>query len=100
MNTLTEQELEQQDYWVGLKEASERLHQNPDFKKLVLGAYFNDRAVNAVSALSSTAVVRNGERPSIMEELVAISHFQHFLIMVHNLGYSQVEEDEDHKEVE
>lgn len=98
MSTLTEQELEQQDYWVGLREASERLHQNPDFQKLILDAYFKDRAINAASVLASPAVVRNGERPAVMEELVAISHLQQFFLMVNNIGAAPSEDEEQEVE--
>lgn len=88
-------EHEETQYWVGLHQSLERLHDNPDFQKVVLDAYFKDRAVNGTSMLASEYVVQNGKRSEIMEDLVAISRLQHFFMMIENLGSIPDEEEDD-----
>ena len=55
-NGLTAEELEEYNYWVGMRQALERLEngtpQPGDFKKVILEGYFKDRAVNTVSAMA------------------------------------------------
>jgi len=38
-------------YWVNLKEALDRLNSNEDFKLVIKEGYFKDKAVNGVSML-------------------------------------------------
>lgn len=73
-------------YWVKKWEALERLHNNEDFKDLVLEGYFKDKAVDGVSMLAHDAVIKSGKRGEVMEALVAISHLQDYFITVQNLG--------------
>ena len=81
-------------YWVDMQEALERLHNNEDFKKVILEGYFKDRAVNGVSMLASGHVVDNGLRSQVIEDLIAISRLQDYFLTVTNLG-SVTEEDEE-----
>ena len=82
-------------YWTDMQEALERLHNNEDFKKVILEGYFKDRAVNGVSMLASGNVVDNGLRPQVMEDLVAISRLQDYFITINNLGSIAEEDEED-----
>jgi len=91
-------EHEETQYWVGLQQALARLHNNPDFKKVILDAYFKDRAINGTSMLASPYVVENGKRSEIMEDLVAISRLQDFFITVENLGTTPDDEDDEQEE--
>lgn len=86
-------------YWKDLCIALGRLHENPDFQKVILEGYFKDRAVNGVSMLAHTSVIREGKRGEVYESLVAISHLQDFFITIANLG-SSPEEDDDDNEIE
>jgi len=81
-------------YWTKKWERLERLHQNDDFKDLILEGYFKDKAVDGVSMLAHDSVIKSGKRGEIMESLVAISHLQDHFIMIQNLG-SIPEYDED-----
>lgn len=81
-------------YWVDQKNALERLEKNEDFKMIILDGYFKDRAVDAVSLLSNPGIKKRGERPDIMEDLVAISGLQNHFMNVKNLG-SVAEDDLD-----
>ena len=54
--------LEEYNYYVGLKQALDRLEQNPDFKKVILDGYFKDKAINGVSLLATDYVRKNGLR--------------------------------------
>ena len=83
-------------YWVGLKEALERLEENADFKKVVLEAYFKDKAIDGVSLLAADHVVRNNLRGQVMEDLVAVSRLQDFFLTIKNLG--TIPEDDDSEE--
>ena len=91
-NELTAEMLEEYNYYVGQKQALDRLKTNPDFKKVILEGYFKDKAINGVSLLATDYVRRNGLRPEVMEGLVAISHLQDYFITIDKMG--TVEEDE------
>jgi len=82
-------------YWVEMAMAAERLHNNEDFKKLVLEGYFKDKAINGVSMLATDYVRQNGVRGEIMESLVAISHFQDYLSTVKSMGTMPVDDEEE-----
>ena len=88
-------EHEETQYWVGLQQALARLHNNPDFKKVILEAYFKDRAINGTSMLAHPSVVENGKRSEVMEDLVAISRLQDFFITIESLGTIPDDDDED-----
>ena len=82
-------------YWKTMYESLERLRGNTDFQKLILEGYFKDKAVNGVSMLASPHIVKEGLRPQIMEDLVAVSRLQDFFIVVENLGAVPEESEED-----
>ena len=92
---LTAEELKEYNYYVGMKQALERLENNPDFQKVILEGYFKDKAVNGVSMLASGYIKKNGLRADIMESLVAISQLQDYFITVKQLGAEDGSEDED-----
>lgn len=91
---VNELETVEAQYWVDQKNALERLEKNEDFKSLIIDGYFKDRAVDAVSLLSNPQIKKRGERPDIMEDLVAISGLQNHFNNVKNLG-SIAEDDLD-----
>ena len=92
---LTAEELKEYNYYVGMRQALERLENNPDFQKVILDGYFKDKAVNGVSMLASGYIKKNGLRADIMESLVAISQLQDYFITVKQLGAEDDSEDED-----
>ena len=92
---LTADELKEYTYYVGMRQALERLENNPDFQKVILDGYFKDKAVNGVSMLASGYIKKNGLRADIMESLVAISQLQDYFITVKQLGAEDDSEDED-----
>ena len=97
---LTAEELKEYNYWVGMKQALERLENNPDFQKVILDGYFKDKAINGVSMLASGYIKKNGLRPDVMEGLVAISQLQDFFITVKQLGTEPEDDDENEDEIE
>lgn len=96
---LTAEELKEYNYWVGMKQALERLENNPDFQKVILEGYFKDKAINGVGMLASGYIKKNGLRSDVMESLVAISQLQDFFITVKQLG-TEPEEEDDENEIE
>ena len=94
-NELTADMLEEYNYYVGLKQALERLEGNPDFKKVILDGYFKDKAVNGVSLLATDYIRRNGLRPEVMEGLVAISQLQDYFLTIKKMGTTDEYDDED-----
>jgi len=82
----TELEMVENQYWVDMAEALQRLEKNKDFQHVVLDGYFKDRAINGVSLLAEPGVKQRGERGDIMEDMVAISNLQYYFKMVKNLG--------------
>ena len=83
---LTAEELREYNHYVGLKQALERLEQNPDFQKLILEDYFKNKPINGVSLLATDYVKKNGLRGEIMEDLVAISKLQDYFLNIKRLG--------------
>lgn len=92
-NGLTAAELKEYNYWVGMKQALERLENNPDFKTVVLEGYFKDKAINGVSMLAAPYIKQHGKRGEVMEELVAISALQDYFMVIKNLGTEVDDED-------
>jgi len=80
-------------YWVTMRDALERLESNKDFQKVVLDGYFKDFAINQTSLLAMDYIRREGTRPEVMERLVAISNLQDFFMTISQLG-STAEDDE------
>ena len=90
---LTAEELKEYNYYVGMRQALERLENNPDFQKVILEGYFKDKAINGVSILASERIKREGRRPDVMEALGAISQLQDYFITIKHLG-AEIEDDE------
>lgn len=93
MNNLEQNEIENEHLieidnkpWVDKYYALVRLYDNPDFKTVILDGYFTERAVNGVSMLANMGTVVRGDRPQIMEELVAISRLQDYFNTIKNLS--------------
>lgn len=97
-NELTADMLEEYNYYVGQRQALERLEANPDFKKVILDGYFKDKAVNGVSLLATDYIRRNGLRPEVMEGLVAISHLQDYFLTIKKMGTTEDYDDESQDE--
>ena len=83
---LTAEELREYNHFVGLKQALERLEQNPDFQKLILEDYFKNKPINGVSLLATDYVKKNGLRGEIMEDLVSVSKLQDYFLNIKRLG--------------
>ena len=83
---LTAEELREFNHYVGLKQALERLEQNPDFQKLILEDYFKNKPINGVSLLATDYIKKNGLRGEIMEDLVAVSKLQDYFLNIKRLG--------------
>jgi hypothetical protein len=92
-NELTAEMLEEYNYYVGQKQALDRLETNPDFKKVILEGYFRDKAVNGVSLLATDYVRKNGLRAEIMENLVAISNLQDYFLTIKRMGTEPEDDD-------
>lgn len=101
---LTATEIKEYNYWVGMRQALDRLEANPDFQKIILEGYFRDKAVNGVSLLASPLVKRNGSRGDVFESLIAISQLQDYFITIRDMGAEDTanddEEDESVDEIE
>ena len=82
-------------YWVNMYNALERLEMNEDFKSVITDGYFNKKAVDGVSLLATDYVKSNGLRAEVMESLIAISQLQDYFATIKNLGGIPPEEDED-----
>ena len=66
--------------------ALKRLKENKDFQKVILEGYLEAKALDSVSLLAVPAIKQRGERPEVMEDLVAISNLQYYFRMLENLG--------------
>ena len=79
------------NYWVGLKQALDRLRANPDFKAVILEGYFKDRAVNGVSMLCSPGA-EGAKRKEILDDMMAISSLVWYFKMLDHMGSNSEEE--------
>lgn len=88
MTNQEELELEtiENEQWVGRYEAYQRLLQNKDFQNVIMEGYIRDRSLHGVSMLANENVKRQGQRPDVMEMLVAVSTLQDYFKMLKNLG--------------
>lgn len=86
MSNQNEVELEtvEMDHHLEMGEALERLRKNPDFQKVILEGYCEQKALASVSLLAVPQVKERGERGDIMEDLVSISNFQYYMMMIDN----------------
>ena len=87
-NQTTTEALETQDvaYWADMLDSLENLQKNLDFQKVINKGYLQDKALNGVSLLARDDVKKRGERPDVMEELIAISALQDYLFTIYQLG--------------
>lgn len=83
------------EYWVNLHNALERLEQNEDFKTVIKEGYFKDKAINGVSLLATDYVKKAGARGDLMEQLVAISQLEDYFATIHNLGTVPADSDDE-----
>ena len=84
--TNTELETAERQYWVEASEALERLEKNPDFKKVILDGYLEQKVLDSVSLLAHPAIKQRGERADVMEDLVAASNLKYYMGMIKNMG--------------
>lgn len=98
INQTEENMLETTDnsYAVSVYEALDRLHDNPDFQKVILEGYFKDEAVRITSLLATDYVRREGVRPVLMERLIAISALQDYFKTVIQMGAPMDEDEEEY----
>ena len=82
-------------YWVDKADALKRLMGNADFKSVILDGYFKDKVINSVGLLANEGIKRAGQRPDLMEELVAVSQLQYYFKMILNLGSLAEDDMED-----
>ncbi|WAK44644.1 hypothetical protein vBAmePPT11V19_00018 [Alteromonas phage vB_AmeP_PT11-V19] len=88
------------DYEMG--EALARLKDNEDFKLLILDGYCGKKALDSVSMLAEPSTKMQGQRPDVMEDLVAISNFNFFLICVesrHTAALNPILSDKEEQEM-
>lgn len=97
MSTLEEKQIleVENQYWADMWASLQRLRDNKDFKRVILDGYFKDKAINGVSLLAQDAIIKNGLRSQVMEDLIAISKLEDFFITVENLGTIPGEEEEE-----
>ena len=79
-------EMVENQQWISRWEALQRLEKNPDFINVINEGYIRDRSLNGVSMLANEGVKRQGQRPDVMEMLVAVSTLQDYFRMIKNLG--------------
>lgn len=76
--------IEQAKAQVGLAEALQRLHQNPDFKSVILEGYFRDEAARMVGLLGEPTLQEPAMQQALHNSLRSISELrQHFAKVFH-----------------
>ena len=102
MNNLEQEQLieTENNYWAGLNKDLTELENDPRFQRLILNGYFKDFVVNQTSMLANDSIIREGKRGVIVEQLVAVSHFQDHLMTIKNLGSVPSEDDDESEDFE
>lgn len=67
-----------QNHHLEMGEALLRLEKNPDFKKVILDGYLSEKVQASVSLLAVPQIKQQGQRPDVMEDLVAASNLQYW----------------------
>ena len=81
---------------VEMYEALERLEKNPDFQKVIKEGYLKKSVLDSVSLLAHPSIKQQGQRPDVMEDLVAASNLNFYLLMLKNKGQAALADlDED-----
>ena len=101
-NPNQEQELETAELsqYVKLGEALDRLESNKDFQTLILNGYMRDNVLDSVSLLGHETIKKQGQRPEIMEDLVAASNLGEYFRMVKNFHAGAVADFEEYDEAQ
>lgn len=86
-------EIKEEEEAIKLYEALQRLDKNEDFKLLIRQKYLRDSVLDNFSLLAHPAIKKNGERPDVMEEMVAKSNLNLFLLNIEQTGKYLIEED-------
>ncbi len=91
-NDILASQVEEAKRLAKVRDAALRLHQNPDFKLVVLEAYFRDEAaLNAMNASNPT--LTREQREDILSMAMAAGHFKRFLsicVQKGNWGEGQI----------
>ena len=72
--------------WVDKADALKRLMKNPDFKKVILSGYLEEKVLDSVSMLAHPSVKQAGQRGDVMEDLVAASNLKFYFHMIMQMG--------------
>jgi hypothetical protein len=73
-------------------EALEWLEKTDQWKTLIEEELITNKALASVSLLGFPDTKAQGYRPDVMEDLVAISNFQYFLLMVKNFHKAAIDD--------
>ena len=90
-----EVDLEDAKAAVAKSEALERLHQNKDFKEVVLQGYFRDHAADLTSLLAHPAMTQ--QRELILRSIEAVGETQQYFSTVFQQGAMQAEAISQHE---
>jgi len=70
------------DHAIVMGQALNRLQSNPDFQAVIMNGYLKEKVLASVSMLAVPQVKQRGERPDIMEDLVASSNLKFYFKMI------------------
>jgi len=70
------------DHHLMMGEALTRLRENKDFKTVIMEGYLEQKVLASVSLLAVPAIKKRGERPEVMEDLIAASNLQYFFQLI------------------
>ena len=76
------QELAGLEHAISMGEAWLRLQKNGDFKKIIMNGYLKEKVLASVSLLAVPQIKSQGQRPDVMEDLVASSNLQYFFKII------------------
>lgn len=79
---LTVDRTKETEHAIEMGEALKALRANPHFKKLILEGYLEGKVLASVSLLAVPQIKAQGQRPDIMEDLVAASNLQYYFQMI------------------
>lgn len=73
---------QEQEHWLILGDALNRLRKNPDFKLVIEENYLRNSVLSKVSLLAVDQIKKEGRRVDLFEDIVAASSLYNWFLMV------------------
>jgi hypothetical protein len=77
-----EDRIKQQEEFIELKEATERLHENEDFQKIILSGYFEKEGMRLYGLLTEPSHLKRDVIENINDKLLSIRNLKQYFLTI------------------